>query len=156
MINDWNALEDAIAVYCKALQRQYPIFFHRFSDSRAAGNLIADQPADFLLLSKGHGATFLEAKFSEVHDSLRSCFSGAVTASQLASARLAHRAGQRYLILFHSSCAHRFELWPGDYCAGQRGLGQPLALERRIAYGPALGPIIEDHVAVLPARKKTA
>jgi hypothetical protein len=154
MIKDWKGLEDAIANYMKSLQRAYPIFFHRFPDSRAAGNLIAEQPSDFLICSKGQGATFLEAKFSEVHDTLRASFSGSVTAGQLASARLVHRAGQRYLILFHSSCANRFELWPGDYCAGQRSLGQPLKLENRIAVTDTLGPILEDHVAVLPARKK--
>jgi hypothetical protein len=154
VINNWKDLEDEVADYLRALQKHYPIFFHRFPDSRAAGNLIADQPSDFLVASKGHGLTLLEAKFSEVHDTLRSCFAGAVSAGQLASARLAYRAGQRYLILFHSSCAKRFELWPGDYCAGQRGLGQALKLDRRIVVGPELGPILEDYVAVLPARKK--
>ena len=155
-ITDWKGLEDAVSSYMKALQRAYPIFFHRFADSRAAGNLIADQPSDFLVAAKGQGMTLLEAKFSEVHDTLRSCFSGAVTANQLASARLAHRAGQRYLILFYSSCAGQFELWPGDYCAGQRSLGQPLKLDRRIITGPEIGPVLEDHVACLPARRKQA
>jgi hypothetical protein len=154
-ITDWKGLEDAVSNYMKALQRAYPIFFHRFADSRAAGNLISDQPSDFLICAKRHGATFLEAKFSEIHDTLRSSFAAAVTANQLASARLAHRAGQRYLILFYSSCANRFELWPGDYCAGQRSLGQPLKLDRRIITGPELGPILEDYIAVLPARKKS-
>lgn len=155
MITSWNGLEKDISNYLKALQRSYPIYFHRFADSRAAGNLISDQPSDFLVATK-HGMTFLEAKFSEVHDTLRACFSGAVTANQLASARLVHRAGQRYLILFHSKCANRFELWPGDYCAGQRSLGQPLKLEKRILVTDALGPILEDHVAQLPIRKKVS
>ena len=154
MIDHWKKLEDEVESYLRSLQTHYPIFVHRLPDSRAAGNLIADQPSDFLVASKGHGMTLLEVKFSEVHDTLRSCFSGAVSAGQLASARLAHRAGQRYLILFHSSCAKRFELWPGDYCAGQRSLGQPLKLERRIVVADSLGPLLEDHVAILPARKK--
>ena len=155
-ITDWHGLETEIATYFKALQRAYPIFFHRFADSRAAGNLIGDQPSDFLVAAKGQGMTLLEAKFSEVHDTLRSCFSGAVTANQLASARLAHRAGQRYLILFYSSCAGQFELWPGDYCAGQRSLGQPLKLDRRIIVSGEIGPVLEDHVVCLPARRKQA
>jgi hypothetical protein len=154
VITTWKQLEDEISNYMKALQRNYPIFFHRFPDSRAAGNLISDQPSDFLVASKGHGLTLLEAKFSEVHDTLRACFAGAVSANQLASARLAHRAGQRYLILFYSSCSGHFELWPGDYCAGQRSLGQPLKLDRRIVVADSLGPLLEDHVAALPARKK--
>ena len=42
-------------------------------------------------------ATFLEAKFSAGHDSLRSCFSGSVSAQQLASARLVEPVSYTHL-----------------------------------------------------------
>jgi hypothetical protein len=150
-ITTWKILETEIEDHLKAYQRLHPIFYHRFPDSRAAGNLIADQPSDFLVADK-RGMILLEAKFSEVHDSLRSSFSGAVSPGQIASARLAHRAGQRYLFLFYSSSSGFFELWPGDYCSDRRSLGRPLEAVKRLAVRRSLTEILEEDVLALPKR----
>ena len=149
MIKNWHALEEQILAHCKARMAHHSIFVHRFSDTRAAGNMIAAQPADFLILSQQGRATFLEAKFSAGHDSLRSCFSGSVSAQQLASARLVERANRTYLFLFYSQPAQLFELWPGGYCTECRAQGKRLELDKRIVVGPSLTDILDVHVLKL-------
>ena len=148
-IPNWKALEAAVLTHCKARMAHYAVFAHRFSDTRSAGNYIAEQPADFLILSQQGRATFLEAKFSAGHDSLRSCFSGSVSAQQLASARLVERANRTYLFLFYSQPAQLFELWPGGYCAECRAQGKRLELDKRVVVGPSLTEILDTHVLKL-------
>lgn len=148
-IPNWRALESAIMAHCKTRMAHHSIFAHRFSDTRSAGNYIAEQPSDFIVLSQMGRATFLEAKFSAGHDSLRSCFSGSVSAQQLASARLVERANRTYLFLFYSQPAQLFELWPGGYCAECRSQGKRLELDKRIVVGPSLTEILDTHVLKL-------
>lgn len=148
-IHDWRKLEEKIQEHCKARMARHAVFYHRFSDTRAAGNIIAAQPSDFLVLPQMGRTTFLEAKFSEVHESLRSCFADAVDVQQLASARLVVRAHREYLILFYSGVSQRTELWPGIYCAECRAQGKRLELDKRITVGPSLTEILDTHVLKL-------
>lgn len=149
MIKNWHALEDQILAHCKARMAHHAVFIHRLSDTRSAGTIIAAQPSDYLILPQMGRATFLEAKFSAGHDSLRSCFSGSVSAQQLASARLVERANRTYLFLFYSQPAQMFELWPGIYCAECRSQGKRLELDKRIVVGASLAEILDVHVLKL-------
>ena len=129
-INCWQDLEKEIEAFLKERQRRSNLFFHRFYDTRSAGNYLPSQPADFLAIHNGK-TFFIEAKFSEVHDSLRATFANAVRAEQTASARLVKRAGGKYVFLFYSKNSQQFEVWDGKYAAEQRSLGRPLELARR-------------------------
>lgn len=126
----WEELEDLIQGHLSLLQRKTPLMFQRFYDTKSAGSYIPTQPADFGILSDGN-YFYLEAKFSGVSDSLKSCFS-VVSDNQLASARLAARAGGNYAILFFSKPAQLFEIWPGLYCSEQRSTGKRLELSHRL------------------------
>lgn len=149
MIKNWHALEAQILAHCKARMAHHAVFIHRLSDTRSAGTIIAAQPSDFIVLSQMGRTTFLEAKFSAGHDSLKACFSGSVSAQQLASARLVERAGRTYYFLFYSQPAQLFELWPGGYCAECRAQGKRLELDKRITVGPSLTEILDTHVLKL-------
>lgn len=149
IITNWRALESAVLTHCKSRMAHHAVFIHRFSDTRSAGNYIAEQPSDFLVLAQQARATFLEVKFSAGHDSLRACFSGAVSAQQLASARLVERAHRIYQFLFYSQPSKMFELWPGGYCAECRAQGKRLELDKRIVVGPSLTEILDTHVLKL-------
>jgi hypothetical protein len=76
----------------------------------------------------------LEAKFSEVHESLRSCFAGSVKSHQLASARIWTRAQASYLVIFYSKMSGLVEVWDGLYLADCRSRGERLSLDRRRTY----------------------
>jgi hypothetical protein len=130
MIKSWQSLEDEIQQFLVARQRIGKTMFHRFYDTRSAGNFMPGQPADFLVINNSK-TYFIEAKFSEVHESLKSCFSGAVSGNQTASAHMADRAGATYVFLFYSQKADLFELWDGEYCFQQRSKGQRLHLGAR-------------------------
>ena len=130
MITSWETLESEIQTFLEARQRIGKTMYHRFYDTHAAGNFLPGQPADFMVVNNGK-LHFIEAKFSEVHDSLKSCFSGAVRANQTAAAHLAVRAGANYVFLFYSAKSDMFELWDGEYLFQQRSKGQRLHLDSR-------------------------
>jgi hypothetical protein len=132
-ITTWKGLEDALEVLFVERMRSHPFFFHRFYDTRSAGNFLPGQPADFLCVNRGR-VHFIEAKFSEKHDSLRNCFAGHVRKNQLASAFLVKRALGSYWLLFHSSKSGVFEIWDGAYCREQHRLGKPLNIAERKVY----------------------
>ena len=142
-------LEGQLLAPRKARMPHHPVFLHRLSDTRSAGTIIVAQPSDFIVLPQTGRATFLEAKFSAGHDSLRSCFSGSVSAQQLASARLVERAGRPYYFLFYSQPAQLCELWPGGYCTECRAQGKRLELDKRIVVGHSLTEILDTHVLKL-------
>ena len=132
-ITHWKELETALDTLFINRTRKHAFFFHRFYDTRSAGNYLPDQPADFLCLNRGR-VHFIEAKFSERHDSLRSCFAGSVRKGQLASAFLVKRAMGNYWILFYSSNSRLFEVWDGGYCREQYKQGKRLEISERKTY----------------------
>ena len=127
----WQDLESAVQDELEYLQRIGPTMFQRFYDSKSAGNLMPKQPADFGVLHKGHWA-YLEVKHSKKSETLKSVFASAVRANQLASARLAARAGGSYFILFASLVDEQYELWDGAYCATRRMESKQLQLQQRL------------------------
>lgn len=99
-------IEDAFRPLCKRL----PAFFHRFTDSHAAGSLVARAPADYLLKTP-HGALLIEAKSSEVHDTFASGYRSLLKAHQNANMRLWDRAGGQGLYLFAHKETQEVEAW---------------------------------------------
>lgn len=148
-INTWKRLEDAILDHGRERMRHYSVFIHRFSDTRSAGNYIPEQPSDFLVLPQMGRTLFLEAKFSEAHESLRSCFAGSVKAQQLASARLVHRAGRDYRVLFFANTSQSMEIWDGLYLAECRSQGIRLDLAKRLVVGSSLEQLLDLHILKL-------
>jgi hypothetical protein len=114
IIKHWTALENKIQEELVAMQEVSPLHWVRFYDTKSAGNFMPSQPADFGVLFNGH-YTYIEAKYSAHNDSLRNNFAGGVSDKQLASARLAERAGGSYWVLFYSRPLNTVELWPGGY-----------------------------------------
>ena len=144
-IKNWRDFEAQVYAHGQSLMRHYGVFIHRFSDSRAAGNLVAQQPADFLVLGHTGRPTLLELKFSEAHESLRQCFSAMVKPHQLASARLVSRARGEYQVLFYSKPAQQLEMWDGLYLAECKAAGQVLELNRRLLLRDGLAAALDMH-----------
>lgn len=147
-IRNAKALESTIKANLVERQKKQPILVERILDSAAAGNLVARAPADFYVLHSSR-FSYIEAKFSETAETLRSTFANAVKSHQLASARLAARAGGFYWIVFYSSVSKRFELWDGLYCANQRAKGSPLAIVERKLVADKLDTIL-DRILLTP------
>lgn len=127
----WQDFEGAVETLLKGMVKTHPALYQRFYDTKSAGNFLPKQPADFGVLYAGQWS-FLEAKHSTKSKSLRGCFSSAVSSDQLASARLAERAGGPYFFLFASSVTRQYEVWSGVYCYGCRNLSKPLNLDDRL------------------------
>jgi len=127
----WQETEAYVREYLELGKRTDNMLYHRFYDTRSAGNIIPGQPADFMIGFQNR-MLFLEVKFSEKHESLRSCFSGHVKDTQTASAYLWDRAGFCYAFLFYSSVTGTAEAWSGAYCAKCRVEGTPLSKHRAI------------------------
>ncbi len=130
-IKHWAELEDAIEEILSELQKKKKLAYLRLYDTKSAGDYLPQQPADFLITYSGF-TTLLEAKFSEVHDSLAQCFSNAAKPNQTASAHIWSRAGAKYFFLFYPKLSNgKVELWDGAYCAHCRANGRRLDRNRR-------------------------
>jgi hypothetical protein len=151
-IAHWADLEDEVERRLKRLMTHFELMYLRLYDTKSAGNYLPAQPSDFVIWVPGRPSIFLEAKYSGVAESLRSVFANAVSDQQMASARLAERAGQRYAVLFYSAPAAMFELWNGAYCSDRRSLGKPLELPQRIV-SASLDEILQVHVLGLDEEK---
>lgn len=124
-------LEHVLLTEMQDIQKTKPFIVSRILDTKSAGNIVAKTPADFYAVYSGN-FTYIEAKLSTTVESLKSGFANLVKNHQLASARLAKRAGGAYYIVFYSALSNKFELWDGAYCAEQRAKGLRLSLENRI------------------------
>lgn len=144
----WKQLENSVWAELKELVSFLPALPHRFYDSRSAGAAMPSQPADFLLILDG-APIFIECKFSEKHGSLRGCFSNNVDNQQIASAKLAIRAGATYYVLFASKSY--VELWPGQYLVEQREAGKRLDLSERLYF-----PGVKEAISWLAVHAKPA
>lgn len=129
-LTHYTDLENAVQEVLVEITRKRPAMWGRFYDTKSAGNMIPNQPSDFWLVHKGK-MIFIEAKFSEVAESLSNVFSKAVSDNQIASSRLAKRAGGSYWVVFYSSLAKQYEVWPGPPLADCRSFGKRLELKAR-------------------------
>lgn len=110
----WKQFEDDVQKYFKKRMEVDPIVYHRFYDTHSAGSFLPSQPADHLVQTPGH-TVLVETKYSEVHNSLRSCFSSMVDDTQIAHMRIWMRAGAVGLIAFKGKVG--IEVWEGGHCA---------------------------------------
>jgi hypothetical protein len=134
-IDTWQDMEKRVQEVLESAQRLKRAAWHRFYDTRSAqGGYLPPQPSDFMLGYEGR-LFFIEAKFSEVHESLRSCFSANVSDQQLASSRVWARACfNKYLVIFYSAPGRIVEVWDGDYLRTCRLEAKRLNLLNRRVY----------------------
>ncbi|RKX64030.1 MAG: hypothetical protein DRP42_07055 [Tenericutes bacterium] len=131
--------EEALKSHFDYIKATRPFYWHRFPDSKAAGNLIAEQPADFIVASPPSGAMLVEAKASAAHDSLRSCLSKNVSTGQALHHRMWARAGQESMFIFIGVSKPVVEIWNGKYVADCRASGARLKADSEWSGDPA-GP----------------
>ena len=143
ILERWQDMEDEMDKVLKQALSKHPLSYLRLYDSKSAGNLLPAQPADFLVSFQGV-TTLIEAKFSEVNKSLRSCFSSNVDSQQIASARIWMRSGADYLFLFYSKVTFSVEVWPGQHCIECRSEGKPLQVLKRRTYSSTQKALEEE------------
>lgn len=136
----WQILEDDVEKHFLGRLAREQLVYHRFYDTRSAGNTLPEQPGDHLVIYKGV-PILLESKQS-VRPSLRSCFASNVPSSQLTHHHLWKRAGASCFFIFRhgnkgdSDIMH--ELWPSDHLFDCRRVGMPLEYGKRIIVTPSL------------------
>jgi hypothetical protein len=119
---------------CAALQRDCGLFYHRFQDSKAAGNFTAGAPADFLLAFTGK-VILVECKASRVQETLRSCLSAMVDDGQAGSMHRWIANWNEGFFLFYSDVLGQVEVWPADQVIAARNKGKPLPSAAETVFG---------------------
>lgn len=117
--NDGKPTEALVRESLLYLERHYKSTFLRLYDSKSAGygsggNLIPEQPSDFLLQMQGCAGCLIECKSSSVHDTLGTVtLRDVFTPYQIAGARLWARAGGKSLVVFQPlpSKMGTIEIW---------------------------------------------
>lgn len=130
----------------KELEQTRSLLVHRFYDTYSAGDYLPAQPGDFLIIYKGI-PILLELKGSCIHESLRACFSSAVTPNQIGSHILWNRAKASCWFLFNFNGQHGenfYELWPSTACISARETGKPLKLTLRYGKYTSVGDAIDS------------
>lgn len=117
--------EDELKPIFKNMQEHMGLYYHRFIDSKAAGNLVADQPADFMLKTK-KGAFLIEVKASRRHKSLIGGLSSLMRKEQAVHLRMWDRADGDSLVIFINVPSGHVEIWEGYYVGLHRSKGQRL------------------------------
>lgn len=123
--------QDKVRASLVDLQRKLGVFFYFMKDSRTAGKLTSNTPADFLVAYMSR-AQLWECKASVEHMSLRSCLSSMVSPGQVGYHRLWRISGHDSLFLFYSDQTALVEVWPGDAVVAARLAGRPLEHETMI------------------------
>lgn len=99
----------------RALQREYGFAWTRFTDTHEAGNVVREQPADFLVKTP-HGLTFVEAKASVTLDHF---VPSLLRPSQRKAIRhYAQMLDTPYVVLFRDDTAGRVDMLQGKFCLG--------------------------------------
>lgn len=122
-IGDWFQAE--LWDRLQLLGKERRLYSHEFVDTRQAGRMVRSQPSDFMAITEGSETIFIEAKASEKHDSLRSCFA-MVSDHQCSEARKLVKVGCRYMFWFYSEPRNMIEVWNGLPVAEARLAGTPL------------------------------
>lgn len=97
----------------RVLQKRFGFAWHRFTDTHEAGNVVREQPSDYLVTTPG-GLVFVEAKASEVYDHfipslLRPSQKGAIK-------QYAQMLEVPYYVLFRSDSDGRVDWINGKSC----------------------------------------
>lgn len=99
----------------RALQREYGFAWHRYVDTREAGNVVREQPADFMVTTSS-GLALVEAKASMTLDHFRPSL---LRPSQRGAIRhYAQMLGVQYHVLFRDDTSGRVDLLDGKFCLG--------------------------------------
>jgi hypothetical protein len=125
----WKKFENDVQKHFLERMETEPMIYHRFYDTASAQGFLPVQPGDHLVVYRGV-PILIETKFSEKHESLRSCFSSHVPDEQMGSHRLWTRAGAITLLAFRGPNGH--ELWDGAYLADCRTHGRRLDKSERL------------------------
>lgn len=123
------------------LKTAHHVAFHRLADTKSAGAVIAEQPADYLVgLPRGSQLPgtdqrmfFLEAKASTEKTTLGKA--AMQPAQRGAIARWRHLAQLPYLVLFWDSVGGTLQLWDGIKIMSDKNLKRSDALEEWVNCG---------------------
>ena len=142
--------EDKVRDILKEIQSSTPSAYHRFTDSKAARNMVAAQPGDHMLLIPGK-AVLIEEKASTKHHSFKSCLT-MIENRQIAFHRIWHRAGHPSLVIFHSVESEQIEIWDGKLVAKHRVAGKRMGMTEKpiaVCYLKSLKQTLLDSCATL-------
>jgi hypothetical protein len=123
----------------------YPCWVHEFVDSKQARGMVRPQPSDFMAQALGVHSKYLEAKASEKHDSLRSCFA-MVRDTQLSAAKTLTLVGSEYTVWFYSEPLNQLEVWDGAILAEHRATGKKLKEPLQIVQWDDLKTELKHHL----------
>ena len=123
--------EHQVEEVLKEIQATRPAMWHRFTDSKAAQNLVKAQPGDHMLIMRG--VPFLiEEKCSLKHNSLRSGFSSLWSKKQASKHLLWRRAGAPSMVIFCNYASDvpedlmGVDIWDGGVLAKIRCSGRQI------------------------------
>lgn len=109
----WEDFQDEFSVRANLKLREGELAVcHRFIDTKAAGNLVASQPGDHLLLRDGK-VSVVDSKYSATHLSLIDCYSSMVSTALLGHFEKWSKAKANTWILFLGAGGD-FEVWNGE------------------------------------------
>lgn len=107
--SDGKLLENKLSVALKEHCCRYPSWYYRFPDTRAARNIIAEQPGDFMFLT-GTRATLIECKSTEQETP----FPNLLDKRQIGKHRLWLRAGQPSVFVYGDDWLERAQIFDGE------------------------------------------
>lgn len=129
--------EDELKTIFSELKNKFPFEFHRFTDSKSAGRMVSPQPADFMISFKDdkscNHVIIVEAKASELKESLRACASSHIEPQQIGKHKTWLRSGGSGQFWFYCESTGLVELWDSEHIVAQRSAGKPLDLKKRLA-----------------------
>ena len=132
-----SEFEDALKTAFDNIKKKFKFDFHRYTDSKAAGRMVAPQPGDFQICFKDDKSSnhviIVEAKASEEKESLRACASGHIRPQQVGKHKAWMRAGGSAQFWFYCEATGMVEIWDSAHVCEQRSAGKQLDLEKRIA-----------------------
>ena len=112
------------------IKSKHKFDYHRYTDTKAAGRMVNPQPADFQICFKcgkfENRVIIVEAKASEMKESLRECASGHISPTQVGKHKAWLRAGGSGMFWFYCESTGIVEFWDSEHVVKQRSDGKPL------------------------------
>jgi len=112
-----NIFENTVKSAFTQVELAMPCCFKKITDTKQAGNLIKSVPADFELRVPASGKTsytfLIEAKASDVHETIRGSFRSFVKSHIPVLVRKEIRGGSLAFVMFYSTLTGDIEIW--DY-----------------------------------------
>lgn len=111
--NDGVWLQDKVYRILSTRQSAAPGFVYRFPDSKAARNLISNQPGDHLWVQPNSPAILIECKSTSDSTPLKKMLSTSESKQQLGKHRIWHRAGGESIYVWADSRLQEFHIHDG-------------------------------------------